>query len=286
MRRQVFAAGACIALTGCIVQQPQSPYWARPYSQGYAPSPYAQAGYGQAPSPYGQPPRAPYSPQPYAPQPYSPQGQASYAPQVQEAAYSPQPTDQYAAPPREEPRAESQAAPPAAFGSSDESGSEPRNPRATFADETIDYGVPPTNTIREHDFDAPTPTHVQGARTVTTLALQSMLASDRPPLMIDVIRGAQTVSIPNSVWLRDAGTGRHLDDDIQAWLDMQLSNLTGRDKSRPLVIFCASRMCWLAYNATLRAVDLGYTDVFWYRGGRDSWQAAGLPMTPVTPPPS
>lgn len=165
------------------------------------------------------------------------------------------------------------------------SDSAPWNPHATFADEAIDYGVPPTNTLRLHDFDAPTPTHIQGARTIATLELAGMMRSDHPPALIDVIGGAQTVSLPNAVWLRDAGVGRHLDDDVQAWFDLHLSRLTGRDKSHPVVFFCASRMCWLAHNATLRALDLGYTNVYWYRGGRDSWQAAGLPMTPVAPTP-
>jgi len=112
-----------------------------------------------------------------------------------------------------------------------------------------------------------------------------MLASSTPPALIDVIGGPQTVSLPNAVWLRDAGVGRHLDDDVQAWFDLHLSKLTGHDKSHPVVFFCASRMCWLAHNATLRALDLGYTNVYWYRGGRDSWQAAGLPMVPVAPTP-
>jgi len=104
-------------------------------------------------------------------------------------------------------------------------------------------------------------------------------------VLIDVIGGEQSVSLPTAVWLRDAGVGRHLDDDVQAWFDLHLSQLTHRDKSRPVVFFCASRMCWLAHNATLRALDLGYTNVYWYRGGRDSWQAAGLPMAPVAPTP-
>ncbi len=110
-----------------------------------------------------------------------------------------------------------------------------------------------------------------------------MLASNRPPALVDVIGGEQTVTLPHAVWLRDAGVGRHLDDDVQAWFDYHLSQLTNHDKSYPLVFFCASRMCWLAHNATLRALDLGYTNVSWYRGGRDAWQAAGLPMVPVPP---
>ena len=188
-----------------------------------------------------------------------------------------------AAPPRETVTMASETGDPGAMTTGAE---EPRNRDASFADEAIDYGVPPTGMIREHDFDAPTPLHIQGARTIGTLALDQMMRGASPPLVIDVIRGAQTVSLPHAVWLPDAGTGRNLDDDIQAWLDMRLSLLTGRDKSRPLVFFCASRLCWLAHNAVLRAVDLGYTNVFWYRGGRDSWRAAGLPLTPVPPPAS
>jgi rhodanese-related sulfurtransferase len=32
----------------------------------------------------------------------------------------------------------------------------------------------------------------------------------------------------------------------------------------------------MSYNAALRAVNLGYTQVFWYRGGIEAWQLAGL----------
>ena len=32
---------------------------------------------------------------------------------------------------------------------------------------------------------------------------------------------------------------------------------------------------------TSAAVALGYTHVYWYRGGRDAWQAAWLAMEPV-----
>ncbi|MSP00735.1 MAG: hypothetical protein EXR07_06765 [Acetobacteraceae bacterium] len=202
-----------------------------------------------------------YYPRPYAPVGYVPPTQASYTrPSYPQFAY-PQPP--------------SGGVPVEAI-----------SPRASFADENVDYGVAPTTALRVSDFDAPTPTRIEGARTITTAGLHQLLASGRAPLLVDVIGGEQAFSLPNAVWLRDAGVGRHIDDDVQAWFDYHLARLTAGDKSRPLVIFCASRMCWLAHNATLRAVDLGFTEVYWYRGGRDSWQAAGLPMEPVAPPPS
>lgn len=45
-----------------------------------------------------------------------------------------------------------------------------------------------------------------------------------------------------------------------------------------MVFYCASTMCWMSYNAALRARALGYLDVLWYRGGIEAWKAAGLPL--------
>ena len=34
----------------------------------------------------------------------------------------------------------------------------------------------------------------------------------------------------------------------------------------------------MSYNASLRAINLGYTNVLWYRGGIEAWKQAGLPV--------
>jgi PQQ-dependent catabolism-associated CXXCW motif protein len=281
MSRHLFAATASLVLSGCVYQPPG--YWSQQYGQPYGPPAYRAAWYppGSAAAPYAPPAQVAYAPAP-----------AAYAPPAAATPYDPPPAAYTPAVPRAPattsfaPPTEADALPPVWDArSGDESPPESRGQRETFAEESADYGIAPTNTLHLANFDAPTPTHIQGARTITTLALRSMLASAQPPVLIDVIGGEQTVSLPTAVWLRDAGVGRHLDDDVQAWFDLHLSQLTHRDKSHPVVFFCASRMCWLAHNATLRALDLGYTNVYWYRGGRDSWQAAGLPMAPVAPTP-
>ena len=275
MIRCIFAAGAALVLAGCVVQAPPG-YYGSAYAPNYYQRPYPRQPYPQ-PAPAAAAP-ASVAPASVAPVDTGPMEMVEDSPAPVAAAQGS--GDAGAAPERYEGLPPASAAPPP----SGMTPSEPRNPRAVFADETIDYGVPRTTSIREHDFDSPTPIQVQGARTITTLELEAMTRQTPPPLLIDTIRGPQTVSLPHAVWLKDAGTGRHMDDDIQAWLDMELSNLTGHDKTRPLVFFCASRMCWLAHNAVLRAVDLGYQNVYWYRGGRDAWQAAELPMSPVAAP--
>ncbi|MDQ6638660.1 MAG: rhodanese-like domain-containing protein, partial [Pseudomonadota bacterium] len=53
-----------------------------------------------------------------------------------------------------------------------------------------------------------------------------------------------------------------------------LERLTGGDKSRAVVFYCRSSSCWHSYNASLHAIEAGYTNVMWYRGGIDAWRAA------------
>jgi len=57
----------------------------------------------------------------------------------------------------------------------------------------------------------------------------------------------------------------------------------GGDKSRPMVFYCVDAECWLSYNAALRAIKLGYTNVMWYRGGVAAWRTAELPMAQSDP---
>jgi PQQ-dependent catabolism-associated CXXCW motif protein len=63
-----------------------------------------------------------------------------------------------------------------------------------------------------------------------------------------------------------------------------LSRLTHGNKAAPMVYFCVDAQCWLSYNASLRAAALGYTEVYWYRGGIVAWRAAGLPLKKINPP--
>lgn len=37
----------------------------------------------------------------------------------------------------------------------------------------------------------------------------------------------------------------------------------------------------MSYNAALSAINLGYSNVLWYRGGIEAWQAAGMQLVPA-----
>lgn len=103
-----------------------------------------------------------------------------------------------------------------------------------------------------------------------------MLEKVPRPFLVDVLSGPPHRTLPGALWLHNGGLGDFDAAEEKRFLDA-LERLSGHDKSRELVFFCSGARCWLSYNATLRAVQAGYTNVYWYRGGIESWREAGLP---------
>lgn len=153
---------------------------------------------------------------------------------------------------------------------------------AAAADEDADYGVAATRELRLAEYAAPTPREAPGARTIGTPQLRAWLERDAAlrPLLFDVVGGEGHDSLPGAVWLPGAGRGHSFADAVQAKLAQALQRLSGRDTRRAMVFFCASAQCWLSYNAALRAAALGYSAVYWYRGGIEAWIAAGGELAP------
>lgn len=140
--------------------------------------------------------------------------------------------------------------------------------------------VMPSAALRLSEYSAPTPLVIPGARAIDTPELRERIAGERPPLLFDTAGGSGHDSIPGAVWLPGAGLGTGFDDSLQQHLGNALALVTREDLTRPLVFFCVSRNCWLSYNAALRAVRLGYREVYWYRGGLEAWRAAGGELAP------
>ena len=146
-----------------------------------------------------------------------------------------------------------------------------------YADEDRDWGIAPTNRLRQQPYHGPTPRQIPGAQVVQTRQLQAMLIGQESPILIDVLSEDGHVTLAGAVWLSGAGRGANFLDPVQSMLPRLLAQLAGGDTARPMVFFCANSQCWLSYNAALRAVAAGYSNVYWYRGGIEAWTAAGLP---------
>jgi adenylate cyclase len=57
--------------------------------------------------------------------------------------------------------------------------------------------------------------------------------------------------------------------------------LTYGDLAHPIVAMGFNSERFDGRNLALRLVALGYTQVYWYRGGREAWEVAGLPEVDI-----
>ncbi len=144
---------------------------------------------------------------------------------------------------------------------------------------------------RTRDYRAPVPLELEGAVTVDTDEVRDLLAQERV-ILLDVLPASRRddgvwlipkprLSLPGAVWLANTGYG-DLPPAMQGWFSGQLAQLSGGDKTRPLMFFCVID-CWMSWNAAKRALSLGYRRVYWYPDGSDGWEFAGLPLERVEP---
>jgi PQQ-dependent catabolism-associated CXXCW motif protein len=144
-----------------------------------------------------------------------------------------------------------------------------------FANEGKDWEVAPTTSQRRSNYHSPTPLSIPGAKVVKTMALKKLLDSDTSIVLIDVLDGEARNTIPGAYWMPGAGAGLVYGAEKSRFADA-LKKLANGDPGRPIIFFCLSSECWLSYNASLLAVDAGYSNVMWFRGGVNAWKAAGL----------
>jgi PQQ-dependent catabolism-associated CXXCW motif protein len=152
-------------------------------------------------------------------------------------------------------------------------------PMVLFANEDRDWGVAATDTPRSAPLHAPTPRSIPGGRVIKTLELKALLDANKDVVVIDVQGGTTRRTIPGAYWLPGAGSGQFFRAEKFRFIEA-LEKLTAGDKTRPIVFLCVHSECWTSYNASLRAIEAGYKDVLWYRGGTDAWRGAGFDLKP------
>ncbi|NOD30220.1 PQQ-dependent catabolism-associated CXXCW motif protein [Ruegeria sp. HKCCD6228] len=90
-------------------------------------------------------------------------------------------------------------------------------------------------------------------------------------------------SIPGSLWLPNVGYGA-IADVTADYFRTGLEASTNGDINHGLVFFCLED-CWMSWNAARRAIEWGYTKVYWFPEGTDGWALWGYPLERVEPAP-
>ncbi len=145
------------------------------------------------------------------------------------------------------------------------------------AEEEADFGMVADSTLH-NDFAGLTPTSAPGVTTIRTSDLARFLAQARP-VVIDTASYSWGRSIPGAVGLQNAGLGGSFADAEQDHLRSKLHELTAGDLDKPVVAVGWNSERFDGRNLALRLAALGYTHVYWYRGGREAWEVNDLPET-------
>ena len=145
--------------------------------------------------------------------------------------------------------------------------------------EDADAGLPSDGRLSAVG-QGPTPTSVPGAATIRTDDLARLTAKEKP-VILDLNPTGR--ALPGAVFIRGRLLGGDFDDALQDRLRQKMLWLTGGDMARPVVVASWNAERWAARNVALRLVALGYTNVHWYRGGKEVWEARGLPTTADAP---
>jgi PQQ-dependent catabolism-associated CXXCW motif protein len=158
-------------------------------------------------------------------------------------------------------------------------------------------GAPPAEPqgYRMDDYRTPTPSTVSGGTVLDTNAAGALWKSG-DAVWIDVLPASRRPSnlpasalwmplphrdIPGSLWLPDIGRGA-LSPELESYFEAHLEAATKGRRDAPVVFYCQAD-CWMSWNAAKRAINWGYTAVYWYPEGTDDWEAAKLPLAEVEP---
>jgi rhodanese-related sulfurtransferase len=141
----------------------------------------------------------------------------------------------------------------------------------------------PTRLRTGHQVTGMTPKALDGIQRWDTATLAQALKQNERPVVIDT--AAFGPVIPGALNFINSGLVFENDQTESAYAERfrQMLLAAAPNLNQAVVFYCASSECWLSVNAAMRARQLGYTQVIWYRGGINAWMQAGLPTVGRVP---
>jgi rhodanese-related sulfurtransferase len=104
-------------------------------------------------------------------------------------------------------------------------------------------------------------------KTISADALYAAVRSGRAPLLLE--------ALPERYYAKNHLPGALLFPHDQ--VDQRAAQAIPH-KGVPVVVYCASRACQNSRIAAQRLLQLGYTDVAVYEGGKQEWEQSGFPF--------
>ena len=120
-----------------------------------------------------------------------------------------------------------------------------------------------------------TPTSLPGAKVITAAEAKLMVAKGvavydvRVPEEFDAAHLPGAISVP----YKEASAKEVGFDPAD---DQFALNKLPKDKNTPFMMYCDGTICWKSYKSALMAIQGGWKNVYWFRGGFPEWKDAGM----------
>ncbi len=120
-----------------------------------------------------------------------------------------------------------------------------------------------------------TPTSLPGAKVITVAEAKTHIAKGMAVYDVRLAEEFDTAHIPGaiSVPYKETSAKEVGFDPVD---DQFALNKLPKDKNTPFMMYCDGTICWKSYKSALMAVQGGWKNVYWFRGGFPEWKDSGL----------
>ncbi|PRC94814.1 rhodanese-like domain-containing protein [Solimicrobium silvestre] len=120
-----------------------------------------------------------------------------------------------------------------------------------------------------------TPASLSGVQTVTADEVSKLVA--KGVTVVDT-RSAKEYQLAHIAGAINAAYVEHSlkERDFDPKLD-DYSAIAALPKEKAVIFLCNGTECWKSYKASKIALQLGFTQIYWFRGGMPEWQEKSLP---------
>jgi len=128
-----------------------------------------------------------------------------------------------------------------------------------------------------------TPVSIKGATTVDADAVKGWLDNGDELVILDPRKNSDYNDkghIPTAINC-PVNTDAELTEKVVGEAATHLEDcedLKDVDKGEKIVAYCNSIKCWMSPKAVSALVTMGYTNLYWFRGGMAEWKAKGYPV--------
>lgn len=122
-----------------------------------------------------------------------------------------------------------------------------------------------------------TPTSLPGAKIISAAEANALIAKGIAVFDVRVEDEYKTAHVPGAVSVTyKESSAKEVGFDPAD--DQFALNKLPKDKNTPFMMYCDGTICWRSYKSAVMAIDAGWKNVYWFRGGFPEWKAAGLPI--------